>query len=116
MAETKTPTTGDLVRGKRATARLSQADVARFAGLSPRAFARREAGEVEFTASELSAIARGLGVPVADLYPIEETVPRTVVRDSSTGRFTEPEEAESRPTETTTEIVGRIPKAKGGES
>ena len=69
MAETKTPTTGDLVRGKRATARLSQANLASFAGLSARALARREAGEVEFKASELRAIARGLGVPIGDLYP-----------------------------------------------
>lgn len=62
---------GDLVRGRRVTARLSQADVADLVGMTPRAYSRRESGEVEFTATEVAAVARALGVPVADLYPTE---------------------------------------------
>jgi len=52
--------------------RLTQAEAAAGLGLSERSFRRRELGEGQFTAAELFAYARQLGLRVA-LLPVEPT-------------------------------------------
>jgi transcriptional regulator with XRE-family HTH domain len=38
-------------------------------GMTPAKFSRRLRGSVDWTAAELGALARVLGIPVVDLYP-----------------------------------------------
>lgn len=55
------------VRAEVARKRLRQAQMATALGMTQQALSRRMTGDVEFSASEVQAIANLLGVPVADL-------------------------------------------------
>lgn len=61
---------GDLVRTSMADKSISQYKAARSLNLSQAAISRRLSGDVEFSISELTAIAALLEVPIGDLLPI----------------------------------------------
>lgn len=64
------PTFLDVARNVRvtlATQQRSAASVARDIGMPPRQFRQRTRGEVEFTAAEIAAVARALGVTADSL-------------------------------------------------
>jgi transcriptional regulator with XRE-family HTH domain len=68
---TKGPTFSDhiaaAIRAERARRRLTQAELAKQAGLSRTALADVEAGKRQVTANHLPAICRALGVPLSTL-------------------------------------------------
>lgn len=61
--------TGERVRQAMIRARVRQNDVAAVLGISQAQVSQRLAGNVDFSVTELAAIARHLGVPMVDLIP-----------------------------------------------
>lgn len=56
------------VRAEIARRQLVAANVAKDAGLTPSQFSRRLHGHINFSADEVAAIAKSIGVPVSSLY------------------------------------------------
>lgn len=56
------------VRAELARRRLIAGNIAKAAGLTPSQFSRRLHGHIPFSADEVAAIAKAIGVPVSVLY------------------------------------------------
>ena len=68
---TPTALTGANVRAEIARRGMSQATLAQVIGVSQSQFSKRLRGVIAFDINELSAIAKALDIPLADLLPKE---------------------------------------------
>jgi transcriptional regulator with XRE-family HTH domain len=66
---------GARVRGLRKRRGLTQEAIAEAVGLQPETISRAEAGSISMSISHLAALARVLGVPLAELFEVETPMP-----------------------------------------
>ena len=77
--------TGELIRGARTGAKMTQQQLAKAVGLTPGEIGKAERGELDLTQAALKAIAKATGVTQASLLNAEKAR-KTPAKSSSSGR------------------------------